>query len=72
MAAAMETTWHRRLESLSSPQRTAVVLRHVIDLPYGEIAEVTGRPVGTVKADVHRGIARLRAMLTAETQSDQE
>jgi RNA polymerase sigma-70 factor (ECF subfamily) len=58
--------WDRRLARLSTPQRTAVVLRHVADLSYAEIAEATGRPIGTVKADAHRGIARLRAMTDEE------
>jgi RNA polymerase sigma-70 factor (ECF subfamily) len=48
------------------PQRAAVVLRHVLGLGYAEIAESLGRPVGTVKADVHRGLARLRAALEEE------
>jgi RNA polymerase sigma-70 factor (ECF subfamily) len=64
--------WTRRLEQLSNAQRTAVVLRHVVDLPYAEIAAITGRPVGTTKADVHRGIERLRNALEAEAASDQE
>jgi DNA-directed RNA polymerase specialized sigma24 family protein len=33
----------------------------------GEIATVTGRPEGTVKADVHRGLARLRQTIEEET-----
>ena len=58
--------WNARLASLSDTQRTAVVLRHVLDLPIGEIAEITGRPEGTVKADVSRGLTRLRQVLDAE------
>jgi RNA polymerase sigma-70 factor (ECF subfamily) len=69
---AMEAAWQRRLESLPATQRTAVVLRHVVDLPYVEIAAITQRPVGTVKADVNRGIARLRKTLAAERASQEE
>jgi RNA polymerase sigma-70 factor (ECF subfamily) len=58
--------WNDRLGALSDSQRTAVVLRHVLDLPVGEIAEITGRPEGTVKADVSRGLARLRRVLETE------
>jgi RNA polymerase sigma factor (sigma-70 family) len=58
--------WDRRLSGLSAPQRTAVVLRHVVGLGIGEIAEITGRPDGTVKADVHRGLARLRETIEEE------
>ncbi len=67
IAAAMADSWQRRLSSLPDAQRTAVVLRHVADLPYTEIAAITQRPLGTVKADVHRGVERLRAVLVAES-----
>jgi len=52
--------------ALPAAQREAVVLRHVVGLPYAEIAEATGRPVGTVKADVHRALAHLRRMVPSE------
>ena len=45
--------------------RIAVVLRHVEGLRYHEIAAVLGQPVGTVKANVHRGVALLRRALSA-------
>ncbi len=76
ITATMEGVWRRRLATLSTAQRTAVVLRHVVDLPYADIAEVTGRPVGTTKADVHRGLERLRQVMAGEpagdTPTDQE
>jgi RNA polymerase sigma-70 factor (ECF subfamily) len=55
----------RYLDDLPSRLRTAVVLRHVAGLGYGEVATVLGQPVGTVKANVHRGVRQLRAALTA-------
>ena len=58
--------WNAMLGRLSDDQRTAVVLRHVVDLPIADIAEITGRPQGTVKADVSRGLARLRTTLNTE------
>lgn len=48
------------LLDLSFPQRAAIVMRHVLDLTYEEVAAALDRPIGTVKADVHRGLARLR------------
>jgi RNA polymerase sigma factor (sigma-70 family) len=48
------------LASLPRHWREAVVLRHVEGLPYAEVAEVLGRPVGTVKTHVHRGVRQLR------------
>jgi RNA polymerase sigma-70 factor (ECF subfamily) len=58
-----DTAWNRRLGALSQAQRTVVILRHVADLPVKEISEITGRPVGTVKADISRGLARLRTIM---------
>ena len=48
-------------------QRRAVVLRHVVGMGISEIAEATGRPEGTVKADIHRGLERLRRVMEQET-----
>ena len=58
--------WAARLLALPVAYRTAVVLRHVDGLSYPEVATALGRPEGTVKAQVHRGIALLRTMLEAE------
>jgi len=58
--------WDQRLARLPAPQRTAVVLRHVGGLSTEEIAEATGRPVGTVKTDIHRGLGKLRSIMEAE------
>jgi RNA polymerase sigma factor (sigma-70 family) len=55
------------LVALPRHHREAVVLRHVRGMSYAEAADVLGRPVGTVKADVHRGLARLRAALVEES-----
>lgn len=62
--------WAKRLLRCPATLRTAVVLRHVDGLTYEEIAVALDRPVGTVKAQVHRGIACLRAQLEAETAAE--
>ncbi len=49
-----------RVASLPLRYREAVVLRHVHELSYAEAAEALGQPVGTVKANVHRGLKMLR------------
>ena len=49
-----------RVAALPIRFREAVVLRHVQELTYGEAAEALGQPVGTVKANVHRGLKLLR------------
>ncbi|MGI8807342.1 MAG: RNA polymerase sigma factor [Acidimicrobiales bacterium] len=56
------------LTELPDPQRTAVVLRHVVGLPYAEVAAVMGCPEGTAKSHVTRGLQRLRAMIPEETR----
>ncbi len=66
MREAELTVWQRRLENLTDPMRSAVVLRHVAGLTYAEIAEALGRPLGTVKADVHRAIRTLRTHIEQE------
>lgn len=49
------------LARIPEPYRLALVLRHGLGLPYAEMAEVTGVPVGTLKARVSRGLALLRS-----------
>jgi RNA polymerase sigma-70 factor, ECF subfamily len=62
--------WARRLLALPERYRAPIVLRHVDGLGYDEIAIALERPEGTVKAQVHRGLALLRAALEAESRSD--
>ena len=56
------------LTELPQAQRTAVVLRHVVGLPYAEMALVMGCPEGTAKSHVTRGLQRLRALIPEETR----
>jgi len=51
------------VRGLPSHYRTAIVLRHVDGLSYAEMSIALGRPEGTLKAQVHRGLALLRAAL---------
>jgi RNA polymerase sigma-70 factor (ECF subfamily) len=60
------TSWNSRLARLPQDQRNAVVLRHVLDLSIADIAAATGRPEGTVKADISRGLERLRVGIERE------
>ncbi|HET9853292.1 MAG TPA: RNA polymerase sigma factor [Candidatus Limnocylindrales bacterium] len=48
---------------LTPAVRAAIVLRHVDGLSVAETAEALGRPEGTVKAQVHRGLRELRLLL---------
>jgi len=58
--------WARLLASLPNRYRLAIAFRHVEGLSYEELAETLDRPVGSVKSDVHRGVALLRAAYDAE------
>jgi RNA polymerase sigma-70 factor (ECF subfamily) len=49
-----------RLAGLPPRYREAVVLRHVHEMTYEEVAEALDQPVGTVKSNVHRGLKLLR------------
>src|SRR5207245_10609160 len=49
-----------RVACLPARYREAVVLRHVQELSYAEVADALRQPVGTVKANVHRGLKLLR------------
>ncbi len=51
------------LARLDEPYREVVALRFFGDLSLNEIADQTGRPLGTVKTHLHRGLLRLRANL---------
>ena len=64
--------WAARLTALPPAYRAAIVLRHVDGMSYPEAAAALGRPEGTVKAQVHRGIALLRTMLEAEARRELE
>jgi RNA polymerase sigma-70 factor, ECF subfamily len=68
VAAERETQreWQARLAALPPVLRRAVELRHVDGLSYPELAVALGRPVGTVKSDVHRGVTLLRERWLAE------
>ena len=50
----------RALQDLSPRQRSVFVMRFVEDLDLGEIAEVTGMPVQTVKTHLYRAVAEIR------------
>ncbi len=49
--------------SLDEPYREVVALRFFAERSLAEIATATGRPLGTVKTHLHRGLARLKRTL---------
>jgi RNA polymerase sigma-70 factor (ECF subfamily) len=61
--------WARLVASLPPVYRAAVLLRHLDGLSYDEMSGVLGRPEGTLKAQVHRGVALLRAAFEADERA---
>jgi len=55
------------LAKLDEPYRETVSLRFFGELSLAEIAAETGRPIGTVKTHLHRGLLRLRTSLEGRT-----
>ena len=53
----------RALADLDEPYRETVSLRYFGDLSLNEIAELTGRPLGTVKTHLRRGLVRMKTSL---------
>jgi RNA polymerase sigma-70 factor, ECF subfamily len=51
------------LSTLQLRYRAAVVVRMIEGLSYDEAAQALGRPIGTVKSDVHRGLRLLQKRL---------
>ena len=64
--------WAALLMTLSPAYRSAVVLRHVDGLSYPELAIALDRPEGTVKAQVHRGLTKLRTAFEAAQRREHE
>jgi RNA polymerase sigma-70 factor (ECF subfamily) len=64
--------WADLLLTLPPAYRSAVVLRHVDGLSYPEVAMALDRPEGTVKAQVHRGIAMLRTAFEAAERHERQ
>ncbi len=54
------------LDTLPPLRKAAIVLRFYEDMSEADIAAVLDRPIGTIKSDIHRGLAKLRPLLDAE------
>ena len=57
----------RAITRLDDPYRETVMLRFFAELSLAEIAAATGRPVGTVKTHLFRGLLKLRTGLERES-----
>ena len=65
-------TWATLVTALPERYRMPVVLRHVDGLSYQELSTVLGRPEGTIKAQVHRGVAILRDAFERHQATERE
>ena len=54
---------HKALLELRLKYRTVIILRYFEDKAIAEICEITGLKIGTVKSQLHRGLARLQDIL---------
>jgi RNA polymerase sigma-70 factor (ECF subfamily) len=61
--SALRDEIQRALDRLEPPQREAFVLKHVEDLSYEEMAELTGQGISALKMRVKRACERLRELL---------
>lgn len=59
----MDEIIQKALDRIPLKYREAVVLRDIQDLPYEEIATITGTNIGTVKSRINRGRDMLRKYL---------
>ena len=66
MHTERDAVLRRAVGALEDPYREVVALRFFGDRSLAEIADVTGRPLGTVKTHLHRGLARLRQAVEGE------
>ena len=64
-AAERATEIRTAVAELPEPYREVVALRFFGEASLDEISRETGRPLGTVKTHLHRGLARLRSSLEA-------
>ncbi len=69
LAAESAATVRAAVARLDEPYRETVALQFFGQRTLAEIAAATGRPLGTVKTHLHRGLTRLRAELEAEATS---
>lgn len=55
---------HEQLSQLPLKYQEVITLRFFEDKQIGEIGEILGKPVGTVKSLLHRGLEKLRGRMT--------
>jgi RNA polymerase sigma factor (sigma-70 family) len=62
----------RALEQLGESQREILLLGIVDGLTHSEIATATGKPLGTVKTQMRRGLMKIRELLGTDTPAEED
>jgi RNA polymerase sigma-70 factor (ECF subfamily) len=63
LSAERAAALYALVDRLPLPQRSALLLHVLGDFPLGEIAEVAGVPVGTVKSRLHHAKRAMRSLI---------
>ena len=71
-AVATRESVRAAIARLPERQRTAIVLRYLIDLPLSDIATAMGCAVGTVKSTLHSAVLRLGVELEYDNEEIQD
>lgn len=66
----LQETVRQAIEKLPPRQREMIYLRQY--LSFQEIADTVGRPLGTVLADCHRGISKIKQLLAQQQPAQEE
>ena len=60
---------YEAMQTLKEDQRALILMGVVEGMTHSEIATATGKPLGTVKTQMRRGLAKVRALLEDEDDS---
>jgi RNA polymerase sigma-70 factor (ECF subfamily) len=63
LSRELESALHKAIEELPESYRLLITLRHMQELSYAEIAEVTMQPLGTVKTGIFRARQLLKQII---------
>jgi RNA polymerase sigma-70 factor (ECF subfamily) len=63
LSAELNACLRTAIDELPDGYRLLINLRHLQEMSYEEIAQVTGLPLGTVKTGIHRARLRLKSAL---------
>ncbi|AQQ10426.1 Sigma-W factor [Sedimentisphaera cyanobacteriorum] len=63
-----ETDLEKAVSELDEDSRNLVMLRYYSDMSFKEIAEATGKPVGTVLTKIHRALKKMKTVIENESR----